>query len=264
MNILFIGDIVGQIGRKTALKLVPELRRKYDISLVIANAENATHGSGLSEESVKELLGAKIDVLTSGDHALRRYKQAFIFEKYPVLRPANFPPQTPGLDYLSVKAGQKKIIIINLIGRIFMPFQYDCPFRKIDEILAHISLQEKNIFAIITDIHAEASSEKKCLAHYLDGRVSAIVGTHTHVQTNDAQISPLKTGYLTDVGMTGALNSSLGIGWDGVIKSYLDQIKYPHAVPETGEAELNAVLISLDKNGKTSKLKPLKAACTIN
>jgi len=258
MNILFIGDIVGKIGRQTIKKIVPKLRKELKIDLVIANAENSAHGSGVTETVLDELIKAKIDFFTSGDHVFKNKKGLNTLENYPIIRPANYPPGVIGEGYKIIKIKNKNILIINLIGRVFMHADYDCPFRKLDEILANINLHEKSIFAIIIDIHAEATSEKVCLGYYADGRVNAVLGTHTHVMTADHKITKKNTAYISDVGMCGAYDSSLGVKYDNIIKTFLEQIKYPHEIPETGKTILNGVLIKInDKTGKTEKITPI-------
>jgi len=258
MNILFIGDVVGKIGRKTCLKIIPKLRKELNIDFVIANAENIAHGSGVTEETLDELIKAKIDFFTSGDHIFKNKKGLTTLKTYPIIRPANYPPHVLGDGYKIVKIKNKNVLIINLIGRVFMQADYECPFRKLDEILANINLQKKNIFAIIIDIHAEATSEKVCLAHYADGRVNAVLGTHTHVMTADYKITKKNTAYISDVGMCGAYESSLGIDYKNILKTFLEQIKYSHEIPENGKTILNGVLIKInDKTGKTEKITPI-------
>lgn len=265
MNILLIGDIVGKIGRAAAKKIVPKLRKELKLDYVIANAENSAHGSGISANGLDELLEAKIDFFTAGDHVFKNKKNLKIFDTYPLIRPANFPPNVPGQGYKIVSVQGKNILIINLIGRVFMRQNYDCPFRKLDEILANINLQEKKIFAIIVDIHAEATSEKVCIGYYADGRVSAVLGTHTHVMTADNRILQKGTAYISDVGMTGAQNSSLGVEKENVIKAFLEQIKYQHEIPEKGEAIFNAALLALDnKSGQAKSLTPVSRTVQIN
>lgn len=256
MKILFIGDIVGSLGRKAAKKHVAQLRKKHGLDFVIANAENAAHGSGVSENVLNELLDAKIDFFTSGDHVFKNKKHFDIFDKFPLIRPANYPEGVPGLGYSIIEISGKKLAIINLIGRVFMHFDYDCPFRKIDEILANINLQEKDICAIIVDIHAEASSEKVCFKHYVNGRVSAVFGTHTHVQTADAEISNQGTAYITDAGMTGFADGSLGLAEKELIETFLTQIKEKHVVPEKGRTILSGAIVELsDRTGKAKSIK---------
>lgn len=259
MNILFIGDIVGKIGRQTVKKIVPKLRRELKIDLVIANAENSAHGSGVTETVLDELIKAKIDFFTSGDHVFKNKKGLNTFKNYPLIRPANYPPGVPGEGYKIISINDKNILIINLIGRVFMHLDYDCPFRKLDEILANINLQEKKIFAIIVDIHAEATSEKVSLSHYADGKITALLGTHTHVMTADSKITEKGMAYITDTGMCGAYNSSLGIDHKNIIKTFLEQIKYHHEIPETGKTILNGVLIKInDKTGKAEEIKAIR------
>jgi metallophosphoesterase (TIGR00282 family) len=258
MNILFIGDIVGKIGRQTIKKIVPKLRKELKIDLVIANAENSAHGSGVTETVLDELMQAKIDFFTSGDHIFKNKKGLSTLENYPIIRPANYPPGVPGKGYKIIEVNNKKILIINLIGRVFMHQNYDCPFRKLDEILANINLHEKNIFAIIVDIHAEATSEKVSLGYYADGRINALLGTHTHVMTADSKITEKGMAYITDAGMCGAYNSSLGVDHENIIKTFLEQIKYHHEIPEKGKTILNGVLIKInDKTGKTQTITPI-------
>lgn len=257
MNILFIGDIVGKVGRKTLTKLLPKLKKEYKIDLVIANGENAAHGSGVTEETLKEMQKAGVDYFTNGDHAFRRTSQIeTIHKKYPILRPANWSDDILGKGYSIIDVKGKNVLIINLIGRVFMKSDYNCPFKELDKILANLANQ--NLSAIIIDIHAEATSEKVCMGHYADGRVSAILGTHTHVMTADQKITKKGTAYITDVGMTGAANQAIGIDKEKIIEEFLTQIKYPHKIPESGEAQLNAVVLKIDsKNKKAKSIKPV-------
>jgi len=265
MKILFIGDIVGKIGRRAVIKLLPKLKKEYKFDLAIANAENSAHGSGVTEKIIKELLAAGIDFMTTGDHAFRMNKQLNVYDKYPILRPANFPPGLPGKGYAEITKEKHRVIIINLIGRVFMKQDYDCPFRKLDEILANLNLPDKKISAIIVDIHAETTSEKICFGYYANGRVSAVLGTHTHIMTADQKISKKGTAYITDVGMTGWANGSLGIDKEAIIKTFLTQIKYPHTIPEKGEAILNAVLLNINtKTARTKTIKPITKYIKIN
>jgi len=265
MKILFIGDVVGRLGRKIVLKLVPKMRQEFGVDFTIANVENAAHGSGVTDNVLKELESAQIDFYTTGDHALKNKKQFDVFEKHPIIRPANFPPGVPGNGFDIVRVGSKNILVINLIGRVFMKQDYDCPFRKLDEILANKDLQQNKIFAIIVDIHAETTAEKVCLKHYVDGRVSALLGTHTHIPTADAAVTSKKTAYITDAGMSGFSDGSLGLEKDDLIESFLTQIRYPHTLPEKGNAVLNAVLVTLnDKTGKAVSIKQITRKARFN
>ncbi len=265
MKILFIGDIVGRIGRETVGKILPKLKKEKKIDLVIANAENSAHGSGITERIIEELEQYGVDCFTMGDHALRRKKQKGLYALKNIVRPANFPPGAPGSGYTLFPVKNGNVLIINLIGRVFMKADYDCPFRKIDEILANVDLQEDNIFAIIIDIHAEATSEKVALKHYVNSRVSAILGTHTHVQTADSQITKEGTAFITDVGMVGASDSSLGIDKDGVINSFKSQIRETHVIPKSGPSIFSAVLLNIDtKTRKTKKIQNIIQNIIIN
>ena len=260
LKILFIGDINGKIGRKTVEKVLPRLRKKYKPDLVIANAENIAHGSGISEKPLKELIESGVDWFTSGDHTFDKYekiKECFKMD-LPVVRPANYPPNTPGKGYAIINIGKFKILLINLLGRVFMSLDFDCPFRKLDEILADQFLQKQKFSAIIIDIHAEATAEKITLRHYADNRVSAVLGTHTHVQTADAIVTEQGTAYITDVGMVGAADGCIGVDKDNPIKTILTQIKHKHVLPEKGKVIFNSVLITINsKTGKATQIKPI-------
>jgi hypothetical protein len=263
MNILFIGDINGKIGRQTVAKILPKLKKSKKIDLVIANAENAAHGVGVTEETLKELMKAGVDYFTTGDHAFDKIKQIDCYDKFPIIRPANYPAGVPGNGYAILTKGEHKILLVNLLGRVFMSGDYDCPFRKIDEILAMFA--KENISAIIVDIHAEATSEKISLKHYLNGRASAVLGTHTHVATADAEISDEGTAYITDVGMAGFADGCIGVDKENIIKTFLNQIKYQHVIPEKGKAIFNSVLLSINtRDGKAKNIKPIIKSINID
>jgi 2',3'-cyclic-nucleotide 2'-phosphodiesterase len=253
---LFIGDIVGRIGRKAVAKILPKLKRDKAIDLVIANAENSAHGAGITEEIINELRDIGVDVFTTGDHAFDNRKNLEIFDKFDIIRPANFSPRAPGRGYLIFSVKGKNVLVINLIGRVFMSLDHECPFRELDEILANSDLPIKKISAIIIDIHAETTAEKINLGYYAAGRASAVLGTHTHIMTADAKILSGGTAYITDTGMAGAADESLGIGKAGTLEAFLTQIKQPHVIPERGLAIFNAVLI--DVNTKTARARSIK------
>jgi metallophosphoesterase (TIGR00282 family) len=258
LKILFIGDINGKIGRQAVAKILPKLKKDLKIDLVIANAENIAHGSGVTEDTIKELQSAEVDWMTTGDHAFKALRDLSVFENLPVLRPANFPPGLRGHGYKVIEFKNKKILLINLIGRVFMHMNYDCPFRKLDEILAELDLRKNKLSAIIVDIHAEATSEKIAFGHYADGRVTAVFGTHTHVMTADPHITNKGTAYITDVGMVGASDSCIGVEKENIIKTFLTQIKYKHIIPEKGSVIFNSVLINInEKNSNAISIKPL-------
>jgi len=232
---------------------------------VVANGENSAHGSGITENVVKELTEAGIDWITLGDHAFTRLKsmEDCFALGLPLIRPANFPPDLPGTGAKVITVGSGKILLINLIGRVFMSKDYDDPFRAIDLILSNLA--KKNISAIIVDIHAEATSEKVALKHYLDGRVTALLGTHTHIMTADAQITDKGTAYITDTGMVGAADGVLGLEKEGIIKTFITQVKNPHVLPESGRCIFNAVLIIIDpKTKKAKSIEPIIKFVDIN
>ncbi|MFA5318525.1 MAG: TIGR00282 family metallophosphoesterase [Patescibacteria group bacterium] len=263
MKILFIGDIVGFIGRETIKKILPKLKKKYNPDLIIANAENLAHGKGASINTLTEMKEAGIDYFTSGNHIFSRKGFADFLDDdgLNILRPANYPDNLPGTGEKVInispprlgrgEAGQKKVLLVNLIGRVFMREDFDCPFKKFNEIIK--KYKTKKIDAVIIDFHAEATSEKKAFGFYADGKAAAILGTHTHIQTSDEQILPLGTAYITDVGATAAHNSVLGVDKKIVISSFLDQINYTHDFPRSGQCEFNAVLVDVDLKNKISK-----------
>jgi metallophosphoesterase (TIGR00282 family) len=236
-----IGDIIGKPGRQAVRALVPGLRKEYSIDLVIANGENTAGGFGITLDTAYELLDSGVDVLTSGNHI---WDQKEIIphmdEGLPLIRPANYP-DAPGRGYWV----QDGVMVVNLMGRVFMP-TLDCPFRTADTILQEAKTgNEFNV--VIVDFHAEATSEKQGLGWYLDGRVSAVLGTHTHVGTVDAKILPKGTAYLTDVGMTGPTNSVIGSSVDAVLDRFLTGM--PQRLPvASGPVMLNSALIDIDPN----------------
>lgn len=256
-KIIFIGDINGKLGRAAINKIVPKLKKQTKADLVIANGENMAHGVGVTELTIKEILDAGVDYITTGDHAFDAKSSENIYNgQFPIIRPANFPPANPGSGFTLIEKNKKNILLINLIGRVFMKADYDCPFREIDKILAMFA--KKNLSGIIIDIHAEATSEKIALKHYVDGRVSAIFGTHTHVMTADNQITKKGTAFISDIGMVGSNEGIIGVDKENIIKSFLDQTKYQHALPEKGQAIFNAVELTInEKTGKATKIKPI-------
>lgn len=262
LNILFIGEINGKIGRLAVKKLLPVLKQEIKPDLVIANADNLAHGNGVSEATIKEMMAAGIDWFTGGDHCFGNTASLGLYDNdlpaqagLPLLRPANFSKIAPGRGQAIIDLNGHKILLVSLVGRVFMSMNFDNPFSQVDEILSNLAIN--NISGIIVDIHAEATSEKAAIFHYLNGRVSAILGTHTHVMTADAQISKAGTAFITDVGMTGFADGVIGVEKEGVIKTFVTQIKYQHDIPETGRTIFNAVLISLDP--KTKKAVSLKS-----
>ncbi len=215
LNILFFGDVVGRPGRTGVCNAIPLLKEKFDPGLIVANAENSAGGSGITLATMRNLTEYGVDVLTSGDHIFRNREYRDVIQDPRVLRPANYPKSADGKGWGVYEArGGVRVVVINLLGRIFLePMR--CPFEIVDEILLSASQQAK---VILVDMHAEATSEKVAMGWHLDGRVSAVVGTHTHIQTADQRILPQGTAYITDLGMTGPYDSVIGRDVGAVLK----------------------------------------------
>ncbi len=243
LRVLFVGDVIGRPGRRTLRELLPQLRKELDINLVIANGENAAGGFGLTRSVVEEILGVGVDVITTGNHVWdkKEVMELLRSDEYPILRPYNYPSRVPGRGYLILDS----IVVVNLQGRIFMD-PIDCPFTCMEEILMLIASENKPIFV---DFHAEATSEKLAFAYYFDGKVSAVVGTHTHVPTADERVLPNGTAYITDVGMTGPMNSIIGMDPDKVIKRFLTGIPVKLEVAK-GETVLQGVVVEIDLSSR--------------
>lgn len=250
MLILAIGDIIGKPGRWAVRELLPRLRQEYGVDLVIANGENAAGGIGLTPDTAQELLAAGVDVLTSGNHIWAQKEIIpYLDGEMPILRPLNYPPGVPGRGYI-VRNGA---LVVNLIGRTFMS-NLDCPFRGMDQLLAELRPKPP---VIIVDFHAEATSEKMAMGRYLDGRVSAVLGTHTHVGTIDAQVLPKGTAYVTDIGMTGPMDSIIGDDAEMVLQRFLTALPHRLSVG-TGKVMLNAILVKVDdKSGRAVSIERL-------
>jgi metallophosphoesterase (TIGR00282 family) len=251
MKIFFIGDIMGSPGRKTVSALLHKVVDKYSIDLVVANGENASGGIGITPEVAEQLFQTGIDVMTSGNHIWKHKEiQAYLELNDRLLRPANYPSGTPGrgLTIIETAAGESAAVL-NLEGRIFMN-PLECPFRTADRELASLPPEIKTI---LVDMHAEATSEKLALAWYLDGRVSALIGTHTHVQTADERILPNGTGYLTDAGMTGPGDGVIGMDRQVIIERFLSQL--PQRFKVAGHnMQLQGVVLDLGETGKCREI----------
>ncbi len=243
LKILFIGDVVGSPGRKIVGQVLPRLIRRWDLGLVVCNAENSAGGSGMTARCHEELVDAGVDVFTLGDHIYRKDEVFALFEQTNrLLKPANFPPEAPGEESAIVEARDGTPVgVFTLLGRTFMK-PVDCPFRAADRLLEQMA---RNARVIIVDFHAEATSDKQLLGRYLDGRVTAVLGTHTHVATADEQILPHGTAYQTDVGMTGPHDSILGRRYDRVLAATLTCVPHYFEVA-TGDPRLNGALIEVD------------------
>ncbi|MCX5677821.1 MAG: TIGR00282 family metallophosphoesterase [Candidatus Omnitrophica bacterium] len=253
MNILFIGDIVGSPGRRAVEELVPKIRKRESIDFVIANGENMAAGSGVTPALADELFGYGVDVITSGDHIWKRKEMVDeLGSDKRILRPANYPAGAPGFGYGVFESGSgPEIGVINLVGRVFMA-AVECPFRTAKEIIGKIKDRAR---IIIIDMHAEATSEKIALGYYLDGEASAVLGTHTHVQTADEKILSGGTAFISDVGMTGPFDGVIGRKREQIIRRFLTQLPTKFEMAE-GDIQLHGVILDIDdKTGKASSIK---------
>ena len=247
MLILVIGDIVGKPGRRAVAQLLPLLRADLKLDLVIANGENAAGGIGLTPDIADELFEASVDIITTGNHVwAQKDLVPYLDSGASVIRPLNFPPGVAGRGYLT----RDHVAVVNIIGRTFMGNFVDCPFRTMDALLAELKTP-----VIIVDFHAEATSEKMAMGRYLDGRVSAVLGTHTHVATADALVLPGGTAYVTDIGMVGPMDSIIGDETESVLQHFLKGL--PHRVSVgRGRTMLNSVLLNIDE--KTGKARGIQ------
>lgn len=251
MKILFIGDVVGSPGRDMVQNYLPKLKDKYRPNLTIINGENSASGKGITEKIYKQFLEWGANVITMGNHTWDK-KEIFEFidDAKNMIRPANFPEGTPGKGIIYVNINGTEIAVINMQGRTFLA-PLDDPFRKMDEL---IDEAKKRTNIIFVDFHAEATSEKQAMGWYTDGRVSAVVGTHTHTQTADERILPQGTAYITDVGMTGPYDGILGVERDAVMKRFLTSLPVRFETTKQGRNQLNGFLVTIDKNsGKATK-----------
>jgi hypothetical protein len=255
MNILMVGDVFGESGRSALKKLLPGLRAAHQIDFTVVNVENAAAGFGVTPHQCREFLDLGVDVMTSGNHIWDRKEIVeYIAKENLLLRPANFPAGTPGVGHVTVKAGPHRVGVLNLMGRVFMN-PIDCPFRKADEILAELAKETR---VILVDMHAEATSESVAMGWYLDGRVSAVVGTHRHVQTADERVLPQGTAYITDLGLTGPTDGVIGVDRDIILQRFLTQMPVRFE-PAQGPAALHGVVITVDpETGRASDIRRLR------
>lgn len=249
MRILCIGDVVGSVGCRFLREKLPTLKKVKGIDLTVCNGENSADGNGITPVSANYLFDSGVDAITLGNHAFRR-KEAFEYmDSHPfVLRPANFPDSAaPGHGIVNLDMGRRVVTIINIMGNMYLESGLDCAFDVADRMLKKA---ESKI--ILVDFHAEATSEKRAMGYYLDGRVSAVFGTHTHVQTSDAQVLPNGTGYITDVGMTGVIHSVLGVKTDIIINKFKTKLPARFDLAD-GDCSLECVLFDIDDS--TGKCK---------
>ncbi len=258
MRILFLGDVVGKPGRRALIATVPRLIDRERLDLVIANAENESGGMGVDPRGAQELLDAGVDVLTSGNHVWRRRAIVeFMGRTSRLLRPANFPPGVPGRGWMVCEtAAGTPVAVVNLIGRVFMD-AVDCPFRTIESLLPQVRARAR---VIVVDMHAEATSEKLAMGWFLAGKVSAVVGSHTHVPTADERVLPGGTGFITDAGMCGPVDSVLGIDKDLILRRFLTHMPVKFEVA-SGRSVVQGVLVDVDADtGQAQAMRRVQEA----
>ncbi|MBO0733180.1 MAG: TIGR00282 family metallophosphoesterase [Methylocapsa sp.] len=258
MRLLFVGDIVGRAGRAIFLDQVPRLRAQWRLDGVIVNGENAAGGFGITEAICADLLGAGADCITLGNHAFdQREALVFINRELRLIRPLNYPSGAPGNGaYMFETASGARVLVINLMGRVFME-ALDDPFAVAAREIAACPLG-LGCDAFVIDFHAEASSEKQAFAHFADGRVSLVVGTHTHVPTADHQILPQGTAYITDVGMTGDYDSVIGMDKEEPVRRFMTKLPVARFEAACGEATLSGVAVELDGSGLAARIAPVR------
>lgn len=259
MRLLFLGDVVGRTGRTAVIETLPDLRRRFAFDFVVVNGENAAGGFGITEAILDDLLAAGVDAVTLGNHAFAQKETfGFIGGREELLRPLNYPPGTPGRGArLFQIAGGRRVLVINVMGRVFMT-ELDCPFRAVDAVLAAHPLKSV-ADAVLVDIHAEATSEKQALGCFVDGRASVAVGSHTHTPTADERILPGGTAYMTDAGMCGDYNSVLGMKMEESLNRYLTRIPRGHFEPAGGPATICGFAVETDDaTGLAVRCAPLR------
>lgn len=251
LKILFIGDIIGKLGRQVCRQVLPELKAELKPDLIIANGENSAHGYGITEKVYKELLEMGIEAVTMGNHVWDKKELIKNIDKLPlIVRPANYPPGAPGKDSLMIEKSGVKIAIVNFSGRTFMQ-ALDCPFQAAQKLVPTLKTN-----LVIVDMHAEATSEKCAMAWFLDGQVSAVLGTHTHVMTADERILPQGTAFISDLGMVGAYESIIGMGKEQILKRFTTQMPEKFEPTDKGPGLFNAVLLKIDAiSGQAKEIK---------
>lgn len=254
MKILFISDIFGKPGRRVILDRLPALAAELDADFVIANGENTASGAGITTRIAQKLLAGGIDVITTGNHVWRQKDIIpFLSETDRVIRPANYLPSNPGRGWTVATSGEKRLAVVNLSGNLYINAPLGA-FQVIDPVLAEIP---KDVRHVIVDMHAEATSEKVAMGHYLDGRVTAVIGTHTHIQTADEKILPKGTAYISDAGMTGPRDSVIGVDKDIIIKRFLTDMPIRFEVAEA-DVWIEGVLIDADDQGRATAIERLQ------
>ena len=255
MKIIFFGDVVGRPGRAALRKVIPEIKEKYNPDVIICNGENLAHGKGITEKTVRSTIDAGVDIITSGNHIFKKEGVEILEQnKFPVIRPANYPPNVPGEGFITQNIGTEKLLVINVMGQVFFAEDFDSPFRELDKILNTKEAKDANV--IIVDAHTEVTSEIKGLGYYLDGRVTACIGTHTHIPTADSRILNKGTAYLSDAGMVGIKDSVLGVRKDEVLEKFLTQMPAKFEIEDHGLCEISGVFVeSFDDSIKAKKIE---------
>ncbi len=253
LRVLVLGDLIGAPGRALVQRLLPPLRKQYGVDLVIANGENSAAGRGITIATAEDMVAAGVDVITTGNHVWRqRDIIAGLQGRLPILRPLNYPAGAPGRGWLTVTAGGARVTVVNALGRVFME-PLDNPFLAVDRLL---QAPPSDLGAVIVDFHAEATSEKRAFGWFLDGRVAAVVGTHTHVPTADAQVLPGGTAYVTDLGMCGSRASVIGMAVAPSLERFVTQRPTRYEVADGAPFDLNAVLIDINRaTGRAANIR---------
>jgi 2',3'-cyclic-nucleotide 2'-phosphodiesterase len=259
MNFLIFGDVVGRIGREGLTRLLPELRQEHKPDALIVNIENISHGKGISPQTMAETQSWQAAAFTTGDHAWDNEAGIPLLndKNIPIVRPANYPEGVSGRGWLTFTNGAYQVAVINLQGQVKFRNDPANPFHALDQLLNEPDIKSAQV--VLVDFHAEITAEKRALGWYADGRISALWGTHTHVPTADAQILPKGTGYITDVGMCGGLNSIIGQEPSGPLKAFQTQIKHKFEPPTEGPVEINGLALEIDPStGHTTALHPIR------
>lgn len=257
MKIIFIGDIVGKIGRQALANILPKWRDQFGVDLVVANVENIAHGVGLTLQTFESIRSTGVDFFTTGNHWARKSEGLTLFQdsNLPLIRPVNWPGNVVGNGFKIIEVGATKVAIINILGQIFMHEKCDNPFLAFDKVKKELP---NDVKIILVDFHAEATSEKQAFGWHVAGRASAVLGTHTHVTTADEHVLPSGTAYISDVGMCGATDSVIGNTKEGIIQQFLDLFPRPHEIPEIGEAIVNGVFLEIENStGQAIKIERL-------
>ena len=257
MKILYIGDIVAKIGRRAVTQVLPKLIEDKQIDFVIAQAENMSTGNGITQKALKEMQDAGVDFFTGGNHSFKKPEGLELMQdpKNQIIRPANYPDDTPGKGWQIAKTPFGNVLVINVLGQTFNGPELKHPIKVIDEVLQENS--DTKLAATIVDFHGDLTSEKVAIGFYLDGKVSAVVGSHTHVSTADARVLPKGTAHITDVGMTGPIDSVLGVKKEIIIDRWLNEGKSRFEWPKTGTVQFSSVLVDVASNGLAKNIEQI-------